>query len=74
MQSQRLLDECRRLAVALQLPLDLDPESEEVWKASETQGRGDVQWQRYGIESLVCLRLYKACEHSLERQAAIVFC
>src|SRR5262249_49437393 len=60
--SARLLDECKRLAAALQLPLDLDPEGEEVWKASESQSVGDAQWKRYGIESLTCLGLYHACE------------
>jgi len=72
--SWRLRDECERLAAALQLPLGLDPEAEEVWQASASQGQGDLQWQRYGIESFVCLRMYHACERSLERQAAIVFC
>lgn len=72
--SVRLLDECKRLALALQLPLGLDPESEEVWKATESQGRGDLLWQRYGIESFVCLRLYTACERSIRQKAAVVFC
>jgi hypothetical protein len=57
----------------LELPLHLDPQAEEVWQASESQGHGTLQWQRYGIESFVCLRLYEACEHSLDQQAAIVF-
>jgi hypothetical protein len=72
--STRLLDECKRLAEALQVPLDLDPEAEEVWEATNSQGHGNLQWQRYGIESFVCLRLYNACERSLEHHAAIVFC
>ncbi|HOA74813.1 MAG TPA: hypothetical protein PL151_20805 [Phycisphaerae bacterium] len=72
--SVRLLEECRRLAQALELPLDLDPESDLVWDATQTQGQGDTQWQRYAIESFTCLRLHKACIHSLETGAAIVFC
>jgi hypothetical protein len=70
----RLREECCRLAAALQLSLDLDHEAEEVWEAPETQGDSDVTWKRYGIESFTCLRLYKACEHSIKWQAAIVFC
>jgi hypothetical protein len=72
--SVRLREECRRLATALQLPLDLDHEAEEVWEATESQGDANVTWKRYGIESFTCLRLYKACEHSIKWQAAIVFC
>jgi hypothetical protein len=72
--SARLLEECKRLAGALQLPLDLDPEADEVWHACDSQGQGELQWQRYGIESYICLRLCRACEHSLKQQAAVVFC
>jgi len=72
--SVRLLDECKRLAAAIQVPLDLDPEAEEVWEACDSQGQGDQQWQRYGIESFVCLRLFNACNRSLRQKAAIVFC
>lgn len=72
--SMRLIDECKRLAQALQLPLDIDPEADEVWQACETQGEGDTTWQRYGVESFICLRLYHACEYSLTTGAAIVFC
>jgi hypothetical protein len=72
--SARLRHECESLAGALQLPLDLEPESEEVWQPSDSQGQGELQWQRYGIESFVCLRLYRACHRSLQQQAAIVFC
>jgi hypothetical protein len=70
----RLQEECKRLAAALQLPLDLDPEAEELWQATQSQGEGDLHWQRYGIESYVCLGLYAACQHSLKEGAAIVFC
>jgi hypothetical protein len=86
--SQRLLAECIELAGALELPLDIDPESDIVWDAANLQGEGDsnatggtaVQgaprpaWQRYGIESFICLRLHRAAEHSIETGAAIVFC
>jgi hypothetical protein len=71
--SARLQEECKRLAAALHLPLHLDPDSEEVWQATESHGQADVQWQRYGIASFVCLRLYHGCERSIKHQAAIVF-
>jgi hypothetical protein len=70
----RLRDECRQLAEVLELPLDLDPETEEVWDAVESQGEGTTRWQRYGVESYTCLQLHCACEHSLRHGAAIVFC
>jgi hypothetical protein len=72
--SFRLKEECIRLAAALELPLELDPEAEEVWEAADSQGTGDNLWERYGIESFGCLRLYTACQHSLKHGAAIVFC
>jgi hypothetical protein len=72
--SFRLKEECTRLAAALELPLELDPEAEEVWEACDSQGEGDNRWQRYGIESFGCLRLYTACQRSIKHGAAIVFC
>ena len=71
--SHRLLAECKRLATALEIPPDLDEQSEEIWKATESQGKGETLWQRYGIESYSCVCLLKACEHSLATGAAIVF-
>lgn len=72
--SHRLREECERLAKELQLPLDLDPEEDTVWEAAHSQGKGETQWQRYGVESFTCLRLYQAAARSLESGAAIVFC
>lgn len=72
--SVRLRDECRRLATELELPSDLDPGAEEVWQACESQGHGAMKWQRYGIESFVCLHLNAACNSSIKHGAAIVFC
>lgn len=71
--SQRLLAETARLAQVIELPLDLEPESEEVWEAAESQGTGKMLWQRYGIESYTCLRLYHAAKHSIAHSAVIVF-
>lgn len=71
--SHRLLEECLELARALELPPDLDPESEEVWEAAENQGEGEAKWQRYGVESHACLRLIRACQASIATGAAVVF-
>ncbi|HTI98101.1 MAG TPA: hypothetical protein VL527_04280 [Dongiaceae bacterium] len=71
--SQRLREECRKIAAALLLPLDLDPEDEQVFQAADSQGSGDITWKRYGIESYSCLRLYHAANHSIATGAAVVF-
>lgn len=70
----RLLQECEEIARALELPLDLDIEADEVWSAPDSQGRGDVRWRRYGVESFSCLRLHAAARHSVQTSAALVFC
>ena len=72
--SHRLLAECQRLAKALEVPADLDPEGEELWQATEHQGAARSGWQRYGIESYTCVRLLLAAERSIETGAAVVFC
>jgi len=71
--SVKLRDECERLATALSLALDVDPESDELFEAAESQGSGKQTWQRYGVESFTCLRLYRAALHSIKTGAAIVF-
>ncbi len=70
----RLYDECKELARHLELPLELDHESEQLFNAAENQGGGSSKWERYGIESFTCHRLLHACEESLKYKAAIVFC
>lgn len=70
----RLKEDCEALAHVIELPLDLDPESEEVWSATESQGEGERLWQRYGIESFTCLQLHAAANHALKTGAAVVFC
>ena len=67
-----LLRECKRLADVLAIPHDIDPESDELWDAAESQGKGD-SWHRYGVESLTCVRLLHACEASIRSGAALVF-
>lgn len=72
--SHRLLAEVERLAASLELPLNLDPEDEEVWNAAGAQAESETRWKRYGVESFTCIRLYQAAKHSIEHSAAIVFC
>jgi hypothetical protein len=71
--TQRLHAECGDLAHALEMPVEMDHESDELLEAAQTQGRGDLKWQRYGVETFTCLRLLAACEASLRTKAAIVF-
>ena len=69
----RLMNECRALARALNLPLDLEPDSDEVLEAVEEHpGKGEG-WKKNALESYVCLRLLQACDVSLRTMAAIVF-
>jgi hypothetical protein len=71
--SHRLLDECLRLAVALQIPVDLDLDSDEVWDAADGTLEGAKGWQRYGVETYTCLRLIDAARRSIATGAAIFF-
>lgn len=71
--SPRLLAELERLAEALGVPERLHSQSEELWEAADSQGEGDAQWERYGIESYSCVVLREACRKSLGSGAAIVF-
>lgn len=72
--SVRLLAETRRIAAALGLPEDLDPDSQEVWEACSAEIPATTGWRRYGVESYGCLRLMQAARHSLATGAAIAFC
>jgi len=71
--SQALLGECRELARALEIPEDLSVDDEALLDAADTQGEGEAQWERYGIESYTCVALIRACEASVETGAAVVF-
>ncbi|WP_050779543.1 hypothetical protein [Streptomyces sp. C] len=71
--SVRLLAETRRLAGALGLPEGLDPHSEELFEAADAEEPGAAGWQRYGVESYVCLQLLRAAELSVANGAAIAF-
>ncbi|CAL9332198.1 hypothetical protein SUDANB105_00097 [Streptomyces sp. enrichment culture] len=68
-----LLAETRRLAEALGLPEDLDPHSEEVFEATDAEEPATEGWQRYGVESYVCLQLLRAAKLSIATGAAIAF-
>jgi hypothetical protein len=72
--SVRLLAETCRIASALGLPEDLEPDSEEVFGACDAKTPPAEGWQRYGIESYGCLRLIQAAKHSIATGAAIAFC
>jgi hypothetical protein len=72
--SVRLLAETRRIASALGLAEDLDPDSAEVFGACDAKTPAAGGWQRYGVESFGCLRLIHAAKHSTATGAAIAFC
>jgi hypothetical protein len=69
----RLKKECEWLARLLELPLDLDPESDEVLQGVGEPDKTDTKWKSYGMACHACLRLWGACEFSLKCKAAIVF-
>ena len=71
--TQRLLAECDRLARLLEIPEGLTKDSEELWEAADSQGKGDSVWQRYGVESFTCVALQAACRRSLATRAAVAF-
>jgi hypothetical protein len=70
--SHALARELDALSRALGVPGDVDPESDDLWEASEEQGEGDG-WKRYGVESFTCVRLLAAARASVDRGAAVVF-
>lgn len=72
--SVRLLEEARRIAQALGLPDDLDPDSEEVLAAADGGVPATEGWQRHGVESYGCLQLLRAAKFSISTGSAIVFC
>lgn len=71
--SVRLLKELEALAAALGLDLTTDHEDKAVWDARDNPGAGPAKWQKYGVESFNCLRLYRACQKSVELGAAVRF-
>lgn len=72
--SARLIKECERIAEELELPLDTDPESDELLEATENQGKkNSKKYLRYAVESYSLLNLYNGCAHSIKTGAALVF-
>ncbi len=72
--AESLLEECRFLARRINLPMDFDPQSEEIWEAADLgNGPGEL-WHQYGVESFCLTVLMRACEVSLETEAAVAFC
>ncbi|WP_157522439.1 hypothetical protein [Mitsuaria sp. 7] len=72
--SVNLLEECLRLAQWLELPTDLDHESDEVWDAMGDPPAEGPKWKVFGKESFHCIRLIRACQASIRTGAAVVFC
>ncbi|WP_335939146.1 hypothetical protein [Streptomyces sp. PTD5-9] len=52
---------------------DLDPDSEEIVDAADAETPAPEGWQRYGVESYVCLQLLHAAKLSISTGAAIAF-
>lgn len=68
-----LAHECEAIAKAIGLPLDLDPDGDEIWRAADA---GDLKadgWKKFGIEAFMCLRLYHAAKVSAERNQVLLF-
>ena len=71
--SYALKRECETIAQAIGLPLDMDPESEEVWDAADTCDTNAEGWKRFGIESFGCLRLHSCAKLSIEQKTLLLF-
>jgi hypothetical protein len=69
----RLRSELEILVKLLEVPMNMDPEGKEVFDAAESRPIDGPRWRKYGIESFVLLRLWRACELSLLHRSAIVF-
>lgn len=71
--SYGLLSECERIAAALEIPANLDETSDALWEAADSQGEGNLKWERYGIESSSCVCLMRGCMKSIETGAVLEF-
>lgn len=69
----RLLKECLVLAQLINLPLDLDIESEEMWEAADDPPSEGELWQIYGIEAFGIARLIRGCEVAIKQKAVLAF-
>jgi hypothetical protein len=74
--SQRLFEECRALAAAVQLPEGLDPESDafdDVLDGTTEQVADPPPWRRLPVAPHACAVLLKGASLSIESKAALVF-
>lgn len=71
--TSRLLQECLELAEVIDLPVDMDPEAEELWERADDPASDGEKWKIYGVEAFGLSRLIRACKLSIENNAAIVF-
>jgi hypothetical protein len=68
--SYTLLEECERLAAAMDFPLEL---SIEELRAEEPDLKA-TDWTRFRVEAFMCKVLMTACEVSIRSGCAVVFC
>lgn len=66
----RLRAELDRLALALDIPDHLDPESLDLGAAQSADG---PRWARYARETHACVTLRDGCRHAMSAGAALVF-
>ncbi len=71
--SQRLLDECERLATALGIPPTLTADDPDVWEAVDNWSADATGWRRYAVETHTCCALREASRASIATGCAIVF-
>ncbi len=72
--SYRLRDECLELAARLGIPDNLEPEDQILLDAVDGKLADPVGWQKYAIESFVCVGLLHAAQGSIDSRTAAVFC
>ena len=65
----RLQNECEVIARYLKIPLDIAPESDALWEATESKDA----MGGFGIEAFSLLRLIDACKVSNATKSALVF-
>ncbi len=68
-----LLEECRVLAGLIDLPVRIDPEDDQLWKAAESPSTDGPLWMRYGVEAFGLARLVYGCDSALRHNAVLMF-
>lgn len=69
----RLLKECLTLARFINLPLDIDIESEEMWNVVDDPPSQGELWKIYGVEAFGIARLIRGCEAAIQHKAVLGF-